>query len=370
MNQRRPGARERRRKGFPAGMSLAEPLSLNSVTVESPYGLRSFALRAGDVTAAPDPVLVVPTHANEAFPPDGEVLTAAVERFGAQFDRLEPIVRGDGPVGTYRVIERGRFPGLEILVVRIPGEYSVTRSGDEPLDILGKALWTLFGSLAALELRERGLISVALPLLAGTRGYPVRDLLTVLLRHSLNWLRASRSMGAVNLYLMDDEALAEWSTVMDDVLGRRSVDAAQNALVAAFRAELLALLGSPQVTRLPSVWQPVLASLRASLELPKIPLERIAVNARVLAELIVVTLVMEQPGPPARPTLATGIVFLRGRNCVAPWILSHLDGLRNFGNAAAHPGVNVSYEPSALREEDMASLLASLHRVIQFTTAW
>ena len=349
-------------------MSLAEPLSLNSVTVESAYGIRSFALRAGDVTAAPDPVLVVPTHANEGFPPDGDVLTAAVERFGAQFDQLEPIVRGDGPVGTYRVIDKGRFPGLEILVVRIPGQYSVTRRGDEPLDVLGRALWTLFGSLAALELRERGLISVALPLLAGTRGYDVRDLLTVLLRHSLNWLRGSRSMSAVNLYLMDNEALAEWSTVMDDVLGRRTVDAAQNALVAAFRAELLAQLGSAQVTALPSAWQPVLTSLRTSLELPKIPLERVAVNARVLAELIVVTLAMEQPGPPARATLGSGIAFLRGRNCVAPWILSHLDGLRNFGNAAAHPGVNVPYQPPALRDEDMVPLLASLHRIIHFAT--
>jgi hypothetical protein len=352
MGQKRPKARKRTRKGAATRhLSLAEPLSLNSVS------------------AAPDAVLVVPTHANERLPPDGEVLAAAVDRFGAEFDRLEPIVRADGPLGTYRVINKGSFPGVEILLVRIPGQHSVIRRGEEPLNVLGAALWTLFGSLAALELREQGLSSVALPLLAGTRGFDMRELLTVLLRHSLNWLRASRSMSAVNLYLMDVDALGEWSTVMDDVLGRRSVDAAQNALVAAFRAEILALLGSPQVTALPSEWQPTLASLRASLELPKIPLERIAVNARVLAEFIVVSLVAEQPNPPERSTLAQGISFLRGRNCVAPWILSHLDGLRNFGNAAAHPGVKVPYQPPTLREEDMAPLLASLHRLIQFATA-
>ena len=44
----------------------------NSVTVESPYGLRSFTLVLGDVTEAPDAALVVPTHANVALPLDGK----------------------------------------------------------------------------------------------------------------------------------------------------------------------------------------------------------------------------------------------------------------------------------------------------------
>jgi hypothetical protein len=39
-------------------LESASPRVRNSVTVESPYGLRSFTLLLGDITEAHDPVLV------------------------------------------------------------------------------------------------------------------------------------------------------------------------------------------------------------------------------------------------------------------------------------------------------------------------
>lgn len=361
-------------------MKTLEQPARNSVTVESPYGLRCFALRLGDVTAAPDPVLVVPTHAHPGFPPSGQVMEAVSTRFGANFDRIEPIVGGlveDSPrlalgelgPGTFRLLDKGEFVGKEILMVRIPGQFSAELSGSEPLEVLGHALWTLFGSLAALELRESGLTSMAMPLLAATRGYEIRDLLKVILYQSLNWLRVAREMSAVNFYFREEAVASEWATVMDEVLGRRSVDAAQNALAGAFRAETLALLGGRRVTASRPDWQPVLAGLRESLGSAKIPIERVAVEARRLAELIVAELVSMVPNAPAKHTLAEGIAHLRRDNRVAPWILSHLDSLRHFGNAAAHTQVSAPYQPPTLREEDLLALLASLNRVIEFMAA-
>jgi hypothetical protein len=102
-------------------MSPIEQYPRNSVTVESPFGLRSFALRLGDVTEAFDPVLVVPTHANASFLPDGQVLDAVVGRFGPDFGQLEPIVLAGelmGIAGSFRIVwvampmARGHLPDL------------------------------------------------------------------------------------------------------------------------------------------------------------------------------------------------------------------------------------------------------------------
>ena len=128
-------------------MSPSDPPRVrNSVTVESPYGLRSFTLVLGDITQAPDPVLAVPTHANELAPVSGQVLTSAVLRYGIAFDSLEPLLTPRSGFGTFRVRNVGRFPGQAVLLVRIPGRESVEAGGRDPLDTYRQALWTLYGS--------------------------------------------------------------------------------------------------------------------------------------------------------------------------------------------------------------------------------
>jgi hypothetical protein len=97
------------------------PRVRNSVTVESPYGLRSFTLVLGDVTEASDAVLVVPTHANVALPLDGRVLQAAADRFRLAYSSLEPVLVPEPGFGTCRVRDKGHFSGGEVLLVRIPG---------------------------------------------------------------------------------------------------------------------------------------------------------------------------------------------------------------------------------------------------------
>lgn len=340
----------------------------NSVTVESPYGMRTFALRDGDVTNSVDPVLIVPTHANKDFQPTGRVLSLATERFHVDFANTEKIVSGRREaVGTYRLRDTVDFHGNEILLVRIPGKtYADRSSGDNPFEPLSEALWSLFGSLAALELRTNALTSMAMPLLAATRGYDVHDLLKVILDHSLAWLRISRYMNAVNFYLIDSDALNVWDIAMDDVLGRHSIDTAQNALVSTLRSEILTLINSTRTAKLPSLWREILIGLDSSIRLKSIPIERVAVDARRFAEVLVCYLLTESTGVPPKGMLGLQLESLKGQKRVAPWIVAHLECLKSFGNAAAHSNQSVSYDPPSLREDDLVGLLASLQRVLEF----
>src|SRR4029453_2770141 len=112
--------------------------------------------------------------AHSAVRRTGSVLSSVANTYGASFDKLEPIVAPRESFGTFRVLDKGHSHHREILVVRIPGAYSTAKSARGRLDAVHQALWTLFGSLAALELRPGASTSVALPLLAGTPGDDIR----------------------------------------------------------------------------------------------------------------------------------------------------------------------------------------------------
>lgn len=218
------------------------PKIRNSVTVESPYGLRSFTLQLGDIARSKDSVLVVPTHANPQLWLTGGVLYAVAKRYAVDFNTLEPLIVPHEGFGTYRVRDRGSFPGQEILVVRIPGHDIREELIPASPNAYHRALWTLFGSLAALELRTDEHKSLALPLLGATRGYKIVDLMRAILEHSLPWLKVSRFMHAINFYLFDEHSIDDWTFAMDDVLGRKFVDSAENQLIKALREEILAHL--------------------------------------------------------------------------------------------------------------------------------
>lgn len=351
---------------MPAPIEIQTPPIRNSVTVESPYGLRSFTLRLGDIAMANDPVLAVPTHANSDVRPSGDVLRAVEKRYGVVFRNPEPLLVPRQGFGTYRIRDRGNFPGREILLVRIPGNVSFDRTAQSPLDGYRQALWTLFGSLAALELQGDDLKSLALPLLGATRGFDRLDLMRAILEHSLNWLKASRFMNAINFYLINENIVDEWAVAMDDVLGRKVVDSAQSELISALRDEILARLATGWRESLPDTWQLCLDSLHHSLQQQRIPLEGVATDARKFTECVVKSLLKEQGVSLHKKSLDTSIKELRQLKQTAPWIISHFDCLRSFGNAAVHLAEDVQYKPPRLREEDLIAILASLQRVLAF----
>ena len=346
-------------------VSATSPRVRNSVTVESPYGLRSFTLLLGDVTQAPDPVLVVPTHANLKFSLDGRVLERAAERFGITFNSYDPMLVPQPGFGTFRVYNKGSFPGEELLLVRIPAPRSI-KEKEQPISVYRKALWTLFGSLAALELRTDRLKSMALPLLGGPRGYEIKDLMRAILEQSLSWLKAARFMNAVNFYLIDQPHIDEWALAMDEVLGRKFVDTAQNELIRALRDEILARLTANTIESPSDNLRKCLESLCETLQRQRISIDRIATDGRRLAECIAIALLKEQGIAHPKGHLADHINELRHRKQTAPWIISHLDCLRAFGNEGVHLSDEITYRPPRLRDDDLVPILASLQRVIAF----
>ncbi|MBV9151750.1 MAG: hypothetical protein JO213_15905 [Alphaproteobacteria bacterium] len=338
----------------------------NSVSVESPYGLRSFTLMLGDITEASDAVLVVPTHANEAFPLDGRVLQAASDRFRLTYTELEPMLVPEPAFGTFRVRDKGDFSGEEVLLVRIPGPYSV-RGKEHPISVYRRTLWTLFGSLAALELYTDALKSMALPLLAGTRGYEIKDLMRAILEQSLSWLKLSRFMNAVNFYLIDQPHIDQWALAMDEVLGRKFVDTARNELIRALRDEILSRLNPSALDLQPTNVRTSLTELCETLRQRRISIDRIATDGRRLAESIAEALLKEQGIAQPKGHLADHIKQLWQGKQIAPWIITHLDCLRAFGNEAIHISDEVRYRPPRLHDDDLVPILASLQRVIAFS---
>jgi hypothetical protein len=262
----------------------------------------------------------------------------------------------------------GELRDREVLLVRIPGIQSLVERGKKPADVYRQALWTLFGSLAALELRNEGLTSLAMPLLAATRGFHIKEIMRIMLESALDWLRVSRFMRSVNLYLIDRGMIEPWTTAMDEVLGRRVIDSAQNKVVHALREEILARLAALRGRYKADSWPRCSETLRTELGQKQIVLERVAAASRALIECIVLE-ILKADGvqQPKKGRLDDYIKELRQRNRIAPWILSHFDSLRIFGNAGVHLAGDVSYHPPRLREDDLTAILAALQRVLAFT---
>jgi hypothetical protein len=344
----------------------ATPGIKNWVSVESPYGLRNFTLHFGDITRATDAALAVPTHAYEDHPLTGAVLSALTQMFGVDFESHEPLLVPEPCFGTFRVTKCGGLEDRLVLLVRIPGIYSVGERGEEPLVAYRRALWTLFGSLAALEMRGEQHGSLAMPLLAATRGYAIPEIMRVILEVSLDWLRTSRYMKAVNLYLIEADLVQTWTDAMDEVLGRKFIDSAQNQMGEALRDEIMVRLGAPSRRFSAVAWTTCAENLRSTLGHRKIALERVAVESRALVECIVRTLLKEDGVQQPKGTLEEQINELRRRRKIAPWILSHFDCLRILGNAGVHLAGDVSYHPPRLREDDLIGILAALQRTLAF----
>lgn len=175
-------------------------------------------------------------------------------------------------------------------------------------------------------------------------------------------------MHAINFYLFDEGNIDQWTVAMDDVLGRKFVDSEQSQLIKALRDEILAHLIASWSGPLSPPWQRCIDGLQSALSQSRIPLERVATEARTLVECIVESLLLEL-GVTPKGTLDNKIKALKGKDTTAPWIISHFDCLRVFGNSAVHISSQVSYQPPTLREEDLIAILASLQRVLAFAEA-
>lgn len=348
-------------------MTAESPTLVNTMSIESPYGFRRINLYLGNLCAFQDDVLVVSSHANPNLPPDGSVIRAFRSAHGIDFSRLRPLIVTRGALGTFRV--EGAVPSGSqvVLVVRIPGADHLDWDS-EPLEVYRDAIWSVFGSVAALELGEFRLQSMAMPLVGGQRKYPIRDSMAILLEHAARWLKTSASMQTINMVLYEADLLPEWDRAMNQVLGRRFVDRARDHVLKGLSDEILssvAVLTSLHETAEGDLKTPLENVLRAD----RINLQLAAAFGRKLAETVVRAICLE------RSLAWEGVFFndieaLRKHRVVAPWMISHLHSLRVFGNETVHVKGAVSYRPAALEDEDLVPILVSLLRVMTFWKAW
>ena len=116
----------------------------------------------------------------------------------------------------------------------------------------------------------------------------------------------------------------------------------------------------------PIVGNQVFGTSRTTFQESKVNLERLAGSCRKLVEHVVATIAEEDGVLLSNSMLADSITALRKRKRVAPWILSHLDCLRVFGNAAVHSQDQVTFIPPRLTQDDLLAMFVSLQRLLAF----
>jgi hypothetical protein len=343
---------------------------INSVSVETPYGFRTFNLHHGDICSYRDDLLVVSGHADPGSYPAGAVIDALSNRFGIDFSDLSPLLLLEEAAGAWRV-HTGRLPHPgQLLLVRIPGPSSVLRGGGNPIEVYSRLLWTVFGSLAAMELDEQSNHpqTMAMSVLGGARGYPIGKLMEELLRQSLNWLKISRHMHTVNFYVYDvydDDHAAEWGEAMNALLGRSMVSVAGETVTQGLREELLSRIEACKAVGSPELRE-VLVHIQDELKTPgSIYPQRVAVEGRRMVEYVVHTLAANL-GAPWKGSMLEDIEALRKTDLVAPWIISYLHSLRVFGNEGVHFKGDVPYTPRKLQPGDLTAILCSISRVLNY----
>ncbi|MFC1706919.1 hypothetical protein ACFL59_08895 [Planctomycetota bacterium] len=336
---------------------------LNVVGLDSPHGYKTFRLLSGGIEASDAEVVAISAHANPRINPSGAALRSLGFCDGIPVEQLTPLVLMDAGslAGTYRVNALAGPHDRDVLVVRIPG-LNRTRT-DTPLDTFEDTLWSLFGSLSALEVKGASYRSLALTVLGGSRGYSVRDVLRLLMQKSLDWLSHSRSMTRVDLHVFEPEHAALWTEAMNEAVGREAFKEAGSVVVQALSEEIRARLTSLQWLSEGDLNLKVTAPLLRALAGDKatgLPLQWLTTPGRVLAEYVVSHLIASQPAWTGSPKhdLYARIESLHG--FIEEWMVYHLHVLRVCGNEGAH----LRDGRAALREVDLPALLVSLLRVI------
>lgn len=340
----------------------------NTVSIETPRGTRRFHLHQGDIGTSTDELVIASAHAYAHAAPTGQVVRALQAAHGYDLTTLRPLLVPDRHYGTYIA---DAIPGKPtLMVVRIPGAAQIASDGGEPLAVFEEALWTLFGSLAALELRGRNFRSISLPILAGRQGYAIGDLLGLILRKGAEWLRASQRTESLGLYVYGEQEYADWYEEMERILGRKYFHGTKDAVLSGLRAELLGQLKRAEMLRRD---EPAIAGwldgLNAGLCREPLSFHEIALSARKLAEYCVSflgrRLEIDLPGH-----LYAKIKKLRESGKVAPWVVNYLLCLKDFGNEEAHLAERVVHRPRSIHQDDVVSLLCCIHRIVTIRLEW
>ena len=341
---------------------------INTMSVETPTGFRTFNLIDGDITETDDPLLIASSWKTIGNHVGGLVIDSLKSSHNVDFKKLRPIVNLGNGVGTFEVAAPNDSLPWRLLVVGLPGVEGIDEPSPADLKLYSEGVWTLFGSLAALEIRGENYTSMSMPVLGGNREYPPKFVASNLLKQSMEWLKTSRSMATINAWVHDKTMLAVWVEAMDSVLHRRTISSTADSVAHALKLEILEQIRSSEPDSSSSFKEHSVGITR-ELRGDEVSIRRLATFGRILTEQMVREITLSE-GLSWNGNLFEGISELGRHRKIAPWIISHFHTLRILGNETVHGSPDKHYVPPDLQDSDLVPVLACLSRILSFWKSW
>jgi hypothetical protein len=340
--------------------------TINTVSVETPHGFRTFELHHADILAMPADLVVISTHPRLGDPPTGKILRALHDRFQFVVEAMPIWIRFEEGICACRQEGNASVPFRHLLTMRI----AENRKQSDPQEFYDRAIRATFASVAALEFLGHPLSTIALPVLSGQRIIGYDAAVRSLLRYAFLWLRKSSSTELIRYFVHDAEQLQAWDDAMNVCLGRTYLTAGNESVVTGLRQEIVARIDAGALASAPGE---LAESLRRALADPRgLSVQMIAAVGRRTAEWVTEEMCRSLAIPIHRE-LVNNIEAVRKSRATADWIVSYLHSLRVFGNEAIHALAakqGVIPVPAQLSSEDLASILCAIRVVLSFWNAW
>ena len=333
--------------------------TINSVSVETANGYKTFNLVHGDVTAIPTDLLVVSTHGEPRMLPTGLVLDTLHEKYGISIDPdCHWLSFAEGRWTCFQK-QKTKAPFRAILTVRIP---QIMWQQDPPA-FFDEAVRGVFASLASLEYMGQLFPIVSLPVLYGQRLCPEHrpGAVESLIRHGLHWLKKSGHTHTIQFVVYNGHELQEWDQAMNTCMGRSLIAAGTDGVINSLCQEIRQQATAQTDTRLQGTLEPLAFALAHS---DRLYVQSICVFGRKLVEEMLQVL-MPLWGLKIQKELMNNIDTLEKAKCVAPWITSYMHSLRVFGNETIHArGETPGYRPHRMEKGDLVSALCAIRALL------
>lgn len=344
--------------------SIPPATQINSVSVETPQGLRTFELFAGDVFSQEADLLVISTHHEEDEPPSGPLVETIENTYGLPVDVSQPFMTFGGGVTACVQPGNDKTPFRQLLTMRI----AAPRSQENPSEFYDRAIQSTFAAIAALEFLGNEFSGISLPVLVRKGIADYESAVRALLRHALQWLRQSRHTIEVSYFVFNPDELSEWDRAMNESLGRTYVDTRGESLVNGLCRDLCTVIDRGGLRDCPGNLE---TSLRNAVANPKLLcVQTVATFGRKLAEAVTEQVCHDLQLPLGRD-LMSNIETVRSSKMLAAWITSYLHSLRVFGNEGVHSlAVKRGVVPSELSPQDLLSILCAIRAIVLFWSEW
>lgn len=335
-----------------------EVRTVNSVSIETLQGYRSFDILHADVTQIPGDLLVISTHANPDELPSGQLVNALrKEDITVDPDRLFQIVDKERVWTCFQQVD-----GHPLIRNVLTARMKKSRDLEDPTAFFDTAVQGIFSSVAALEYLGHRFRVINLPVIYGQRIVDYHASIESLVRHALVWLKRSDYTEKVNFVVYNFDDLSQWDSALNEVLGRSFITPGSDLVLEGIVKEVIPQLAQAATGPLSGAAGPLLQSLEKA---DNVCIENICVFGRKLCELLASDL-LTRNDLKSSPILINNIETLREAKVVAPWICSYMHSLRIFGNETVHTRSSVRYVPTTLDQNDLIAALSAIKSLLAF----